>query len=59
MGYRQTQPAMGGTPPALPLNIHRVSDSVYEFTPARPLAPGEYAITPANSNDSYCFGVDY
>jgi hypothetical protein len=59
MGYRQTQPAMGGTPPSLPLSINRISDSVYEFTSARTLYPGEYAFSPMNSNESYCFGVDY
>jgi len=59
MGYRQTQSSMGGMPAGLPLTINRVGDSVYEITPARPLNPGEYAVSPANSNESYCFGVDY
>jgi len=59
MGYRQTQPAMGGTPPSLPLTIQQIGDSVYEITCARALYPGEYAISPMTSNESYCFGVDY
>jgi hypothetical protein len=59
MGYRQTQPAMGGGSAGLPVTINRVGDSVYEITPARALGPGEYAVSPVNSNDSYCFGVDY
>jgi len=59
MGYRQTQPVMGGTPPGLPVTINRIDDSVYEITPARALYPGEYAVSPMNSNESYCFGVDY
>jgi hypothetical protein len=59
MGYRQTQPTMGGTPPSLPLTINKTGDLVYEITPARRLYPGEYAVSPFNSNDSYCFGVDY
>jgi hypothetical protein len=59
MGYRQTQPTMGGTPPSLPLTINKTGDSVYEITPARRLYPGEYSISPFNSNESYCFGVDY
>jgi len=59
MGYRQTQPTMGGNPPALPISINRVSDSLVEITPARALYPGEYAVSPLNTNDSYCFGVDY
>jgi hypothetical protein len=59
MGYRQTQPTMGGTPSGLPVTINEVGDSVYEITPARALYPGEYAVSPMNSNESYCFGVDY
>ncbi len=59
MGYRQTQPTMGGTPPLLPLTINKTGDSVYEITPARRLYPGEYSMSPFNSNESYCFGVDY
>ena len=59
MGYRQTQTTMSGMPPALPLTINKVGDSVYEMIPARALYPGEYAMSPANSNESYCFGVDY
>ena len=59
MGYRQTQPTMGGTPPGLPVTINEVGNSVYEITPARALYPGEYAVSPMNSNESYCFGVDY
>ena len=59
MGYRQTQPAMGGSPPALQVTVQRVGSSVYEISPMRALPPGEYAVSPLNSNDSYCFGVDY
>ena len=58
MGYRQTQPTMGGTLPGLPVTINEVGDSVYEIAPARALYPGEYAVSPMNSNESYCFGVD-
>jgi hypothetical protein len=60
MGYRQTQPTMGGgTPVPLPVTINKLSNSVYEIVPARPLYPGEYAVSPMNSNQSYCFGMDY
>ncbi len=59
MNYRQTQPTMGGAPPALPVTVNRTGNSVYEIVPARSLYPGEYAISQINSNDSYCFGVDY
>jgi len=60
MGYRQTQPTRGGgTPPPLPVMITKVGDSTYEISPARPLYPGEYSLSPIDSNESYCFGVDY
>jgi hypothetical protein len=60
MGSRQTQTVMGGgSPPALQVTIDKIGDSVYTITPSRPLAPGEYAVSALNSNDSYCFGVDY
>lgn len=59
MGYRQTQPVMGGTPPSLPVTIKQIDGTIYEITPARSLYPGEYAVSPMNSNESYCFGVDY
>lgn len=58
-GYRQTQPAMGGMPASIPLAVSRVSDGVFEITPGQRLYPGEYAVSPMNSNESYCFGVDY
>jgi hypothetical protein len=59
MGFRQTQPSMGGMPQALPVTVNKISDSVYEIVPARALYPGEYAVSPSNTNESYCFGVDY
>jgi hypothetical protein len=59
MGYRQTQPTMGGMPPSLPVTIKKTGDNLYELTPVRQLYPGEYALSPMNANLSYCFGVDY
>jgi hypothetical protein len=59
MGYRQTQPSMGGRPPALPVTITKTSDTTYEISPARPLYPGEYSLSSIGMNQSYCFGVDY
>ncbi len=60
MNYRQTQPARGGgRPPALAVTITKTGDSTYEISPARPLYPGEYSVSPIDSNESYCFGVDY
>ena len=43
----------------LPVTITQVSNRVYEITPTRALPPGEYAVSPTNSSESYCFGVDY
>jgi len=59
MGFRQTQPSMGGGPPSLPVRINQIGDNMYEIIPSRALYPGEYAISSTNSNESYCFGVDY
>jgi hypothetical protein len=59
MGVRQTQSGISGSPPALPVEIRKVSNSVYEIAPSRGLAAGEYAVSSLRSNDSYCFGVDY
>ena len=59
MGSRQTQTTMGGPPPGLPVSINKIGDYVYEITPTRALYPGEYAVSPMNSNETYCFGVDY
>jgi hypothetical protein len=60
MSYRQTEPSGGGGRPlALPVTIAKIGDSVYEISPARPLYPGEYSLSPIDSNQSFCFGVDY
>jgi len=60
MNYRQTQAARGGgRPPAAPLAITKIGDSVYEMSPMRPLYPGEYSVSTIDSNESYCFGVNY
>jgi hypothetical protein len=54
MNYRQTQPSRGG----VPVMITKIGDSAYEISPSRPLYPGEYAMIPINSSQTYCFGVD-
>jgi hypothetical protein len=59
MNYRQTRPGMGGRPPAAPVTINKIGDSTYEISPARPLYSGEYSLSSLDSNESYCFGVDY
>jgi hypothetical protein len=42
----------------LEVNITRVGASSYGLMPTVALPPGEYAFSPRNSNDAYCFGVD-
>jgi len=59
MNYRQAQSRGGGQPMGLPMTIAKVGDWVYELSPARPLYAGEYSVSPIDSNESYCFGVDY
>jgi len=60
MNYRQTLPMRAGSrPQAVSVTITRIADSVYEISPAGPLYQGEYAVSPINSNESFCFGVDY
>ena len=43
----------------IPLNITKAAGaSLYEYMPAQDLAPGEYTLSPSDSNDAYCFGID-
>jgi len=45
-------------PLMLLLNVTKVGESTYGLTPVRNLAAGEYAFSPNNSSNAYCFGVD-
>ena len=45
-------------PPTMFLNVTKVGDSTYGLTPILDLAAGEYAFSPNNSHNVYCFGVD-
>ena len=57
--YRQVNSTSSGRlPPSIPLTFIRVGESSWSITPARPLGRGEYSITPNDSNESFCFGVD-
>jgi hypothetical protein len=38
--------------------VTKVGDSTYGLTPVRDLAAGEYAFSPSNSHNVYCFAVD-
>jgi hypothetical protein len=40
------------------LNVTKVGESTYGLTPVSDLAAGEYAFSPKDSDDVYCFGVD-
>ncbi len=44
-------------PVFLPYNVTKFGNA-YKFTPARPLSAGEYAFSPSDSYDTYCFGID-
>jgi hypothetical protein len=57
---RQTPPIRAGArPAALPVTIFKIGESSYGISPARFLGPGEYAVSPRDSNEAFCFGVDY
>ena len=43
---------------ALNFSVAKLGESLYSLTPVNDLAAGEYAFSPGNSNDAYCFGVD-
>jgi hypothetical protein len=40
------------------LNVTKAGASSFAFIPDSSLTPGEYAFSPRNSNDAYCFGID-
>ncbi len=56
-GTRRTKVA-AGRPPDIPVSVRRVGGNVYVYSVAGGLPPGEYAFSPTNSNDSFCFGID-
>jgi uncharacterized protein YcfJ len=45
-------------PMTLQFSVSKISESTYSLTPSQDLAAGEYAFSPKNSDDAYCFGVD-
>jgi hypothetical protein len=56
---RRTKAAIvSGPVPTIPFTVRKVTGNTYALTPAGFLSPGEYAFSPANSNDAYCFGID-
>jgi len=56
---RRTKATLGNGPvPTIPFTTRKVTGNTYALTPAGSLQPGEYAFSPANSNQAYCFGID-
>jgi hypothetical protein len=53
-----SDPRNPAAPMTLMFNVTKIGESSYGLAPAQDLAPGEYAFSPKNSDDAYCFGVD-
>jgi hypothetical protein len=47
-----------GTALTISLTMRKVAGNIYVMSPVGSMAPGEYAFSPSNSNDAYCFGID-
>ena len=57
--YRQTISVRSGARlPALQVTISVLGDGTYAMSPVHFLGRGEYALSPRDSNQSFCFGVD-
>jgi len=56
-GARRTKSAVN-SPPDIPVSLRQVSGNVYVYSVVGALRAGEYAFSPSNSNDSFCFGID-
>jgi hypothetical protein len=57
---RRTQPDPNSktAPLTLSFNVIKVGESSYGLIPVPDLGAGEYAFSPKNSDDAYCFGID-
>ena len=57
---RRTQPDPNSktAPLTLSFNVIKVGESSYGLIPVPDLAAGEYAFSPKNSDEAYCFGID-
>jgi uncharacterized protein YcfJ len=53
-----SDPRNKAAPMTLLFNVTKIGESTYGLSPAQDLAAGEYAFSPKNSDDAYCFGVD-
>jgi hypothetical protein len=54
----ESDPRNKTAPLTLIFNVTKIGESTYGLTPTKDLAAGEYAFSPKNSDDAYCFGVD-
>jgi uncharacterized protein YcfJ len=45
-------------PMTLQFHVTKIGESTYSLAPSQDLAAGEYAFSPKNSDDAYCFGID-
>jgi len=54
----ESDPRNKTAPLTLIFNVTKIGESSYGLAPVQDLAAGEYAFSPKNSDDAYCFGVD-
>jgi hypothetical protein len=54
----ESDPRNNAAPLTLLFHVAKIGESTYSLTPDKDLAAGEYAFSPKNSDDAYCFGVD-
>jgi uncharacterized protein YcfJ len=54
----ESDPGNKTAPLTLLFNVTKIGESSYGLAPVQDLAAGEYAFSPKNSDDAYCFGVD-
>jgi outer membrane lipoprotein SlyB len=56
--WTKPDPKNKNVPVSMLVNVSKLGDSTYGLTSIQELATGEYAFSPSNSNNAYCFGVD-
>jgi hypothetical protein len=54
----ESDPRNKTAPLTLLFHVTKIGESTYSLTPDKDLAAGEYAFSPKNSDDAYCFGID-
>jgi hypothetical protein len=56
-GHREIRIDPRNPPKSIPMTVTRFDDNIYSLQPAEPLEPGEYTVTPKDSNIVFCFTV--